>query len=285
VPWIFLAPALLAYVTMMIGPSAAGAAYAFTDWNQLGGAVHFIGLGNFRSLLHDSVAVAALEHTAYLAIVVVVVQNLAGLGLALGLRRALKSRGILRVVFFAPAVMSSIAVAYIWQYIYDPSGALNTALGDLGLGALNHTWLGDPRVALWAIAATVIWQWTGYSMVIYLAGLESVPAELEEAAVLDGAGAIHRFWYVTWPLLAPATTISVVLSSILSLTLFDQVFAMTSGGPGVATQTVSTDMYQEAFVYGHFAYGTALALLLTLMVASMVALMLMGLRRREAAMA
>lgn len=284
-PWVFALPALVAYGVMLIGPSIAGAIYAFTDWNQLGGSVHFIGLGNFRQIIHDSAAIASLKNTLFLAIAVMIGQNVAGLGLALGVHGALKTRNLLRLFFFAPVVMSPVAVAYLWQYIYSPTGALNTLLGDIGLGTLERTWLGDPNIALWAVAVAIIWQYTGYSMVIYLAGLESVPQELQEAAALDGAGAVGRFRYVTWPLLAPATTISVVLSIIMSLTVFDQVFAMTSGGPGYSTATVSTEMYQEAFVYGHFAYGTALALTLTLIVACVATINLTLLRRREMAVA
>jgi raffinose/stachyose/melibiose transport system permease protein len=213
----------------------------------------------------------------------VIVQNTIGLLLALGVHTLIRTRHVLRTVFFAPAVLSPVVLAFLWKYMFNPApdAGLNALLGFLGLDFLQQNWLGDPSVALWAIAITVIWQFTGYSMVIFLAALQSIPAELEEAAALDGAGRFQRFRHVIFPLIAPAVTINLTLSTIGGLKIFDQVFAITNGGPGYATETLSTLIYKQAFVFGQYGYSTAVALVLTLLVASLALLQLRYLQSRE----
>jgi len=264
----FAAPALAIYALIVIYPSLAGAAYAFTDWTGIGSA-HWVGLDNFKTLFTDDQSFSSLVNTLKLTVVVVIVQNTIGLLLALGVHTLIKSRHLLRTVFFAPAVLSPIVLAFLWKYMFNPApdAGLNALLGFLGLDFLQQNWLGDPSVALWAIAITVIWQFTGYSMVIFLAALQSIPAELEEAATLDGADRYQRFRHVIFPLIAPAVTINLTLSTIGGLKIFDQVFAITNGGPGYATETLSTLIYRNAFQFGEFAYSTALALMLTVFVA------------------
>ncbi|WP_405150148.1 sugar ABC transporter permease [Sphaerisporangium sp. NBC_01403] len=276
-PWLFAAPALLVYAAVVLYPSIAGVVYAFTDWSGIGGDMSFVGLSNFRAILDDEQALGSLGNTLLLTVAIVVVQNGVGLLLALGVNTKIRSRALLRVVFFSPVVVSPVMVAFLWKYIYnpDPGTGLNGLLG------LRVDWLGDPSVALWSVAGMVVWQYAGYSMVIFLAGLEGVPKELHEAAMIDGAGTFQRFRYVTWPLLAPAVTINLMLSTIGGLKLFDQVFAATNGGPGYATETLSTVLYKQAFVYGKFGYSTAIALVLALFVAAVSFVQIYYLRSRE----
>jgi raffinose/stachyose/melibiose transport system permease protein len=174
-------------------------------------------------------------------------------------------------------------VAFLWKYVYNPApeAGLNGILGSVGLGGLRQDWLGDPHLALWSVAAMVIWQNAGYSMVVFLAGLEGIPADLKEAAMIDGAGPFARFRHITWPLLAPAATINVMLSTIGGLKLFDQVFAATNGGPGYATETLSTVLYKDAFVFNRYGYSTAVALVLALFVAAVSLVQIRYLRSRE----
>ncbi|WP_214325681.1 carbohydrate ABC transporter permease [Nonomuraea sediminis] len=275
--WLFAAPALLVYAVVVLYPSVAGVVYAFTDWSGIGQDMRFVGLANFGSLFGDDQAMGSIGNTLLLTVAIVVVQNGVGLLLALGVNAKLKSRALLRVVFFAPVVVSPVMVAFLWKYVYDPAGGLNALLG------LHVDWLGDPSVALWSIAGMVVWQYAGYSMVIFLAGLEGVPYELHEAAMIDGAGPWQRFRYVTWPLLAPALTVNLMLSTIGGLKLFDQVFAATNGGPGYATETLSTVLYKQAFVFGKFGYSTAVALVLALFVAAVSLVQVYYLRSREVA--
>jgi raffinose/stachyose/melibiose transport system permease protein len=280
--WVFVAPALVVYAVVVLYPSIAGIVYAFTDWSGVGD-FSFVGFDNFSTMLDDDAAKESLGNTLMLTVAIVVVQNLVGLLLALGVHAQIKTRSLLRVIFFAPAVVSPVMVAFLWKYIYNPddNAGINGVLGALGLGGLRQDWLGDPSLALWSVAAMVIWQYAGYSMVIFLAGLQGVPDELIEAARIDGAGRWQRFRYVTWPLLAPALTINLMLSTIGGLKLFDQVYAATNGGPGTSSETLSTVLYKDAFVYGKFGYSTAIALVLALFVAAVSLVQLSYLRSRE----
>ena len=284
-PWLFAAPALLVYAVVMLYPSIVGAGSAFTDWSGVGEHRSFVGLANFKELLHDDQALGAIRNTLLLTVVIVVVQTGLGLLLALGVHTTIKSRMILRVIFFAPMVVSPVMVAFLWKYVYNPApdAGLNAALDAIGLGALRQDWLGNPSIAIWSVAFTVIWQCAGYSMVIFLAGLEGIPQELHESAMVDGAGTVARFRHITWPLLAPALTINVMLSTVGGLTLFTQIIAMTNGGPGYATDTLSTVLYKQAFVFGKFGYSTAVALVLALFVAAVSFIQLAYLRSRETA--
>jgi raffinose/stachyose/melibiose transport system permease protein len=281
-PWWFVAPALLVYAVVVLYPTIAGVLYAFTDWSGIGSR-SFNGLANFRTLFGDERAMGSLRNTLLLTVAIVVVQTGVGLLLALGVHARIKSRTALRVIFFAPAVVSPVMVAFLWKYVYnpDPGAGLNGVLGAVGLGGLRQDWLGNPSLALWSVAGMVVWQYAGYSMVIFLAGLEGVPVELHEAAMIDGAGRFQRFRYVTWPLLAPSLTINVMLSTIGGLKLFDQVYAATGGGPGYASETLSTVLYKQAFVYGKFGYSTAIALVLALFVAAVSLVQIAYLRGRE----
>jgi raffinose/stachyose/melibiose transport system permease protein len=278
----FAAPALAIYALIVLYPSLAGAVYAFTDWSGIGSA-KWVGLDNFKTLFSDEQSFGSLENTLELTAFIVVVQNAIGLALALAVHSRIKARQVLRVMFFAPAVLSPVVIAFLWKYMFnpDPDAGLNALLGFLGLGFLRQNWLGDPGVALWAVGLTVVWQFAGYSMVIFLAALQGIPRELEEAAALDGAGRWQRFRHIVLPLIAPAMTINLTLSTIGGLKLFDQVFAITGGGPGYSTETLSTLIYKQAFVFGAYGYSTAVALVLTLLVSALALLQVRYLQSRE----
>lgn len=278
VPLILVLPGLVAYAIVVIYPNAAGALYAFTDWDGLSRNLSFVGLANFRLLFTEGQALTAITNTVLFAIAMMVVTNVLGLLLALALDTNIRSRNLLRTVFFAPAMIAPVILAFLWQYLYAPAGPFNRVLAPI---SAEVNWLGDPNLALWSIIIAVIWQYSGISMVIFLAGLQSVPKDLHEAAGLDGAGAVQRFWHVTRPMIAPATTIAVVFMLIVGLKIFDQVFAMTGGGPGYATETLSTIIYDEAFVLGNFAYATAISLVLSVVVALAAFLQLKVLSRFE----
>jgi raffinose/stachyose/melibiose transport system permease protein len=282
-PWWFALPALLLYAFIVLVPSVRGVYYAFTDWDGLDPNFAFIGLANFTSLRNDPNALQAIEHTLLIAVAITIIQNGLGLLLALGVNSTIKSRNVLRVFLFAPAVITPIVTAYLWRNLLGPEGAINSALGLIGLDSWQRDWLGDPQLALWSIVGVIVWQFAGYSMVIFLAGLQSVPQEIYEAAAIDGAGPVRRFWSVTRPLLAPAFTINLMLSIIGGIKLFDQVWALTGGGPGHATDTLSTLIYKDAFTLGEFGYSVALAVVLTIIVAVVSTGQYAALARRERA--
>ena len=265
--WWFILPAAAFYIFVVIVPSLQGGAFSFTDWDGISPTKEWVGLDQFRAIFTDPYGWTAIRNTLLIAFSVMVLQNGIGLLIALGVNTQIKSRNILRVLIFAPVVVTSIAVGFLWKNLFAPDGGINTILESIGLGGLTQNWLGDADVAIWAIIAVVVWQFSGYSMVIFLAGLQGIPEEVLEAAAIDGAGPVRRFWSVVRPMLAPAITINLMLSIIGGFKLFDQVFAMTKGGPGGATNTISTLMYQNAFQLGKFGYGAALAVLLTIFVA------------------
>ena len=266
-PWWFALPALLLFAFVVLVPSARGVYYAFTDWDGLDPHFVLVGMHNFAEMLGDPVALQAVWHTLLIAVSITIIQNGLGLLLALGVNSAIKSRNVLRVFLFAPAVVTPVVTAYLWRNLLGPDGAVNSLLGAVGLGGWRQDWLGDPQLALWSIVAVIVWQYAGYSMAIFLAGLQSVPREIYEAADLDGAGPVRRFWSVIGPLLAPAFTVNLMLSIIGGIKLFDQVYALTGGGPGHATDTLSTLIYKDAFTLGEFGYSIALAVVLTAIVA------------------
>jgi len=245
--------------------TGVGATFAFTNWTGIG-SFQWIGTRNFERIFADPTKLLALRNTLVLAFASVVLSNLAGMFLAIGLNRILKTRFILRTLFFMPVVLSPLATAYIWKYIFQLNGPLNAILAAVGLDGLVRPWLADPSWALWAVLLVVVWQNTGFAMVIYMSGLASVPVEIEEAAAIDGANLRQRVWHVTIPALRPAIAIATTLGIVNGLRIFDQILALTGGGPANATATLATEVYKQAFSLGAFGYGAALALLLTVII-------------------
>jgi raffinose/stachyose/melibiose transport system permease protein len=273
-------PGIAAVIVFHFVPVGFGAYYAFTEWSGLGPA-KWIGLGNFREIFADRTARAALWHTFELAGFFVLCTNAIGLALALGLNRAVKTRNLLRSLFFAPTALSPLAIAFIWQWIFDYQGGLNRLLSGVGLGSLRHTWLGDPSTALWAVLVVMIWQFSGLTMVLYLAGLQGISEDVYEATLVDGASAWLRVRSVVLPLLAPALTVSATLTLIIGLRVFDQVMALTNGGPVDASETLATQVYKQTFVAGRFGYGAALGLVLVAVVCVLALTQLAVMRRHE----
>jgi raffinose/stachyose/melibiose transport system permease protein len=281
VPWLVALPGLTALFAFHLVPIGFGSYYAFTNWDGLTHAT-WIGLANFRDIAADRIARGALEHTLELAGCFVVGVNAIGLGLALGLNRAVKTRNLLRSLFFAPVAVTPVAVAFLWQWIFDYQGALNRLLADVGLASWRHAWIGNPSTALWTILVVMIWQYSGLAMVLFLAGLQGISEDVYEATLVDGASAWLRLRRVTLPLLAPALTISATLASIIGLRVFDQVLALTGGGPAGASETLATQVYTQWFTVGRVGYAAALALILTALVAAIALTQLALLRRNEA---
>jgi len=261
--WWWALPALVLVLIVIYAATVAGGFYAFTNWTGIG-AFDFIGLQNFVKIFQTPELIGSLWNTLFLAIGFLVLTNVFGLLFALALNRGLKSRYLLRTLVFMPVVVSPIAVSYIWKFIFDYNGPLNQFLGLFGLQPVN--WLASPTLAIWCVLAVMVWQNIGFVMVTYLAGLATVPVELEEAAALDGAGAFKRFWNVVLPMIQPSVAIATTLTLVQGLRVFDQVMALTGGGPAGATQTLALEVYQEAFTYQQFGLGAALALVLSLLI-------------------
>lgn len=261
--WWWALPALALTSIVIYVTTAAGGFFAFTNWAGIG-VFKFVGLQNFITIFKTPQLVGSLLNTLFLACGFLVFTNIFGLLFALALNRSLKTRFLLRTLVFMPVVVSPIAVSYIWEFIFDYNGPLNQLMTMVGLHKQN--WLASPTLAIWCVLVVMVWQNIGFIMVTYLAGLATVPIEMEEAAALDGAGTWRRFRSVVLPLIQPSVAIATTLTLIQGLRVFDQVMALTGGGPAGATQTLAVEVYQEAFTYQQFGFGAALALVLSLLI-------------------
>jgi raffinose/stachyose/melibiose transport system permease protein len=275
--WWWAVPAVALVIAIHYAAIAAGSIYAFTDYKGLG-SFKFVGLDNFAKIFSGGASMKALINTLIIAFVFLIATNGIGLAFALALNRTLRSRHFLRVILFAPVVLSPLAVSYIWKFIFQQKGPLNEFLASVGLESWQQTWLGDPQVVLISILMVMVWQNVGLTMVIYLAGLANVPEDLEEAAALDGAGVWKRFTSVTLPILRPTIVVASTLILVQGLRVFDQVQALTGGGPYGASETLATQVYKETFVNGRYGYGAALSLVMTVLIL-VFALLQMGLLR------
>jgi raffinose/stachyose/melibiose transport system permease protein len=263
--WWWALPGILFVIGIHYVATSIGGFFAFTNWTGIG-AFELVGLDNFVRIFQDPTKVGALSNTLFLAFGSVILSNIAGLAIALGLNRGLKTRYALRVLFFMPVVLSPLAVSYIWKFIFDFNGPINLVLRGMGLEEFAKPWTADPTWAIWTVLVVLVWQNTGFAMVIYMAGLAAVPVEIEEAAALDGAGLWQRFWHVTLPSIRPAVAIATTLGLVNGLRVFDQIMALTGGGPAGATETLATQVYKQSFALGNFGYGAALALVLTVII-------------------
>ena len=279
-PWWFVLPAVVVFLFVIVVPSVEAVGYSFTNWDGFTPGFSFVGLKNYVSTLANPHALLSFRNTLLLTVVITTVQMTIGLGLALALNSKVRSRNVLRMLFFSPVVLTSVAVGFIWRFALSPTGALNQLLGLVGLSTFQHDWLGDPSVNLYAVAGVTIWQSAGFTMVIYIAGLQSVPEEILEAAHLDGASPWQRFWYVIRPLIAPATLINSVLCVVGGLKLFDIVFITTNGGPAYTTSTLATLVYTDGFVPGDYTFGVTLSVILSLFVVVVSIVQFRALRER-----
>lgn len=254
---IFILPALIIYLLFSIIPFLYTIYYSFTDYTDMNPInLHFVGLKNYIKVLQTPVMLAAIKNSVIYAILLTGFQTLLGLPLAFVLNQKLKSRNLLRAVFFFPAVFSSLIIRYLWNFIMSSSdfGLINNILHQLGLGTLNFF---TSKNALYSVILTQIWQWTGWAMVIFLANLQSISPDLYEAAEIDGANGLKKFMYVTLPLMCPSVKIVIVTGLIGGMKVFDIIYSMTSGGPGDATQTVMTVMMKKGISEGFYSTGSA----------------------------
>lgn len=278
---LFFLPALTIFFIFFLYPIFSGLFYSFTNWDGLSPNLKFIGLQNYKTLLDDRRFLASIGNTFKFAIVYTILQNLCGMGLALLMDRKILFRNVYRAIFYLPSVISALVVGVIWTYIYNPTLGINRIVRQVGFESFSPMWLGDVNFALYAVVIATVLQTVGSAMVIYLAGLQGIPEELYESAHIDGVNSWQRFRYITLPLLSPAITIGVVLTTIWSLKVFDIIFVMTQGGPGYATDVIATAMYDYAFRVGRFAYGTAIGVVLCMTVLLLTLIQLTILRKRE----
>ncbi|MFI8194255.1 carbohydrate ABC transporter permease [Streptomyces sp. NPDC085946] len=278
--WFFPVPALALYLFFFAYPTVQAAQYALTDWDGYSTSYHTVGLDNFTRLATgDDVFRNAAENNLKLTVTVVLAQTALALLLALYLVRTTRASVFLRALFFLPTVLSSVSVAFVWRFVYDPDGGLlNSLLRAAGLDAAQSVYLGDPGKAVFWLALTQVWFHAGQMMVVYIAGLQAIPRELYEAAELDGAGRAARFRHITWPLVAPATGIVLAYTTVQSFKAFDLVLGLGGNPPNPALDLLSTRIY-TTFSNNQFGYAAAQSLVFMLLIALLTWVQRRALRR------
>jgi raffinose/stachyose/melibiose transport system permease protein len=263
VGYLYVAPALVVFGCFMAFPLLHAVWLSFYEWDGLSLGT-WVGLGNYRDVLTDPELRAPFGHSLVLLVFFSALPIVLGLALAAVMARMrLRGGGFFRTAIFLPQVVTMVVVAIAWRAIYAPDGSLNDALRAVGLGSLAQVWLGDPTFALAAVGLVGTWVGTGLCMVLFLAGLSKVPAELYEAATLDGAGAVRQFLAVGLPALRGEVAVALTLTTVAALRTFDLVYVMTGGGPGTSTRVPSFEVYRWALQAGKVGYGVTIALLLT----------------------
>ncbi len=273
----FLLPSAVPLLVFTLVPMLASLWVSLHQWNLIS-PMTWVGADNYRRLLADPGTARVFLHTLAFVAGYLPLVYAGGLGLAVVLNRAMRGRTVLRAAYFLPVVTSWVVVALVWKWLLNPRGGLvNSVLGTLHLG--QPGWWTDPGWALPSVILASAWKDLGFVMVIMLAGLQAVPGDLLEAATVDGANAWQRFWRITFPLLTPSTFFVVVVSLINGFQVFDQVYVMTGGGPGDASQVVVGSIYDLTFRYGRGGEASALSWLLFVAILVVTAVQVRGQRR------
>lgn len=278
--YLFFLPGLILYSIFFLYPTVSALFYSFTDWDGLSDTYQFVGTQNYeRALTGDSVFRKTVGNNMKFMLMVVIFQTLAALAFALIVLKNTKTNLFLRALYFFPTILSSVSVAFIWSFIYDPSlGILNQILELMGLDFLTQNWLGNADIAIYSLAITQIWFHAGQMLIIFVAGLQAIPEDLYEVAKIEGASKWQTFQKVTWPLLAPSATIVIAYTTIQSFKAFDLVFAMTGGGPNNSTQIIATYIFDVAFRSYNFGYASSISVLFMIIIALITFLQFKALR-------
>jgi raffinose/stachyose/melibiose transport system permease protein len=258
---LFLLPALILFLLFVVYPVFRSLYFSMYDWNGLGPATNFVGLQNFKDILADKVFLKALRNALLIIAFSLGAQLPLALALAVMVGRNLPGRGIFRTIFFMPYVLSEVNVAIMWMLVYNPDpdrGLLNAIAVQVGSKPIG--WLSNPNLVLFSVFLALTWKYFGFHMLLYLAGLQNIPVELEEAARIDGANSFQNFFSITLPLLGSTIRTSVYLSVLGSIQQFILVWIMTKGGPVNASETLATYMYRFGFVRFELGYGSAVAI-------------------------
>ncbi|RFB12083.1 sugar ABC transporter permease [Bacillus sp. HNG] len=267
--FLFLVPGLIFYLTFFIYPTFSALFYSFTDWDGLSPSFNFVGFENYQNIItNDSIFVKALTNNVKFMLFVVFFQTVLSLLFAIYLVRNTKVNVFLRALYFFPTILSSVSVAFIWSFVYDPNlGLLNTILREINLDSLALNWLGDADIAIFSIAVVQVWFHTGQMLIVFVAGLQAIPDDLYEVAKIEGANRWQVFRKITWPLLAPSATIVIAYTTIQSFKAFDLIYSMTRGGPNYATEILATLIYSTAFRSFKFGYASAESIIFMIVIA------------------
>lgn len=258
-PYAFLLPAFVLFATFSIYPFYLLTYTSLFDWDGISRTKQFVGLSNYWNVIaHDPVFWTSFTQAGSITVLALTLQNALALLLAIAVNRKLAAGGFYRTVFFLPPILSEIVVGLIWFWIYDGNfGIFNQLLTALGLGMWTRPWLADPRTALLAVAVVHMWKGFGWGFVMFLAGLQTIPDELYEAARVDGANPWQRFWRITMPLLLPVCLVVSILTILGTMQIFALIIATTQGGPGYHTEVPITRIFSSMLGSSRFGYACA----------------------------
>lgn len=277
-------PMLIMFVLFIIYPFCSTVFYSFTDYSSFNLFDYkFVGMQNYLGVFESGNQLAAIEHTIRYAAIITVVQTLTALFLALTLTVKFKTSNFLRTLFFFPAVFSPLVVGYLWSFLYSTSnsGPINQLLQGIGLDKINF--LGDPKIALYAVLFTQVWQWSGYSMVIIIANLKSIDPSLYEVSAIDGASKVQQFFHITLPMLYPSMNVLIVTGIINGLKVYDIIVATTGGGPFYSTITIVQSIINQAIGGGYYGQGAAFSVIFLIIILVLTQLVLRILNKWEEA--
>ncbi|MFG6117894.1 carbohydrate ABC transporter permease [Thalassobacillus sp. B23F22_16] len=271
-------PALILFFVFHTYPALQGIFYSFTDWRGYGDW-DFVGFKNYFNVFQDDRAWHAYLFTFQFAVVSTILVNVFSLLVAIGLNSKIKFQKTLRAVYFLPNILSILIIGYIFNFIF--THFIPDIAESIGLNALSQNILGDPDLAWIGIVVVAVWQAVAFNTILYLAGLVTIQDDLYEAASIDGAGAWKKFWKITFPLIAPFFTINMVLAMKNFLMVFDHIIALTGGGPGQATESISLLIYRGGFEGGEFAYQSANAVIYFIIILVVSVVQIRILQKRE----
>jgi ABC-type sugar transport system permease subunit len=261
--WLFLLPAAVIYLSVVVIPVFYSLFISFFKWNGIS-HLEFVGFSNFINLFKDSIFLKAISNNLIWIVLSLFGTMTFSLGLAAILNKNFFGRTFFRGFFYFPAVIAGIAVALIWRWIYNPNyGFINQALALIGVN-YQQSWISSPAASLYAIFIAALWQSIGQPMIFFLAGLQTVPEEVLEAAIIDGASNTRRFFVITVPMMKETFVIVIANLIVGAMKVFDVIMGLTAGGPNDATQMMSTYMYSQTFRYNNVGYGTAIAILMVI---------------------
>ncbi|WP_391574051.1 carbohydrate ABC transporter permease [Cohnella sp.] len=277
----FILPALILFFLLFLLPSFMGFYYSLTNWNSMSENIKFIGLDNFKEIFNDSGSFMFIKNTLMYAFFTTVLKVAIGLGLALMLNEGIKTKGLLRTIYFLPIIISNLIVGLMFQQVLHPSnGILNHALEFIGLSFLTQAWLEDPQWVMWSTIGVEVWKAAGFVMIIFLAGLQTVSKETIEASDMDGANYWNKLTKIIIPSIAPSILINTLLSVISGLKVFDVIFALTNGGPGRSSEVINITILNQ-FSMGNYGYSTALGVLMFIFLAVISIGIIMIFTRKE----
>lgn len=254
----FLAPAFLLIITFIAYPLVRSLILSLYEWNGIT-QPKFIGLTNFKFLFQDDTLFKALYNTIAFSVLTTAGTVTIGFLLAVAIERRVMGWSFFKVIYFLPVMMSITVVGLLWGQLFDPTfGPINVFLKALGV-AKPPVWMGDPKVALYAIIGVTIWQFSGFPMIVFLAAMEGIPLDIHDAATIDGISTGGRITRIIFPMIKHVIAVIVMIQIIFSLKVFDIVWVMTQGGPGESTTVLGIYLYRNAFIYTHFGYGSAVA--------------------------